>query len=178
MFTQLALIFVLNAVSNCLGTLKTVFISKQISTPAYVTTFIDAMVFAYAFKMVASSNSLSYILVFALGKLVGGMLGNYIEERLAFGLLEITVYKHANERSALLADRLRAEGFSVTTSVGYGVRGQQRMVLNIVAKRKDYSYLKSILSEENEKINMVIKDVNKAVGKVGMLSIPRAPGAQ
>lgn len=170
MITQLAMIFVLNAVSTSLGTLKAIFLSKQVIKPVYVTTFLDALIFAYAFKLIAESSGLLYILAFALGRIAGVFLANVIERKVAIGLLEITVYKHPQEGIAL-ADQLRAEGFSVTTMMGHGVEGKNRLLLNIISPRRDFSELKELLFI-NGKVNMSIKDVTKVSGKLGYRSIP------
>ena len=100
------IIFALNVFATCLGNLKTTFLAQKAIKPVYVTTFIDAIVFVYAFKLVTSSNGYGYILSYALGKLLGVFLANIIEKTLAIGQLEIEVYKHPVEGKTL-ADSLR-----------------------------------------------------------------------
>lgn len=169
---QLAIVFALNAVSTSLGTLKAIFLSKQIIKPVYVTTFIDAVIFAYACKLVADSSGPLYVLVFALGRIAGVFIGNAIEKKVAIGLVEITAYKHPQE-GKVLADELRARGYSVTTMVGYGLEGKSRLVLNIIIPRRDLSEVKELLIESGN-VNMSIKDVLSVSGKVGRVSISSA----
>ena len=102
---QLALIFTLNAISTSLGTLKAIFLSKQIIKPVYFTTFLDALIFAYAFKLIADSSGLIFVLAFAMGKAAGIFLGSLIDRKAAIGVIETTVYKHPKQ-GIILADQL------------------------------------------------------------------------
>lgn len=165
MIVGLLVVFFLNAVSTCLGNLKTLFLSQQAIKPVYVATFLDAIVFAYAFKLIAASTGYGYIISFALGRLIGVFLANQIEKKLAFGLIEVTVFKHP-EQGKTLADQLRCEGYSVTTTIGYGLVGKERLVLTIIIPRKKFAALKDTL-EQDGKINMTVKPVTKTYGKVG-----------
>lgn len=164
------MIFMMNALSTSLGTLKAIFLSKQIIKPVYITTFLDALIFSYAFKLIADSSGMLYVLVFALGRIAGVFLGNIIDKKVAIGHVEITVYMHPGE-GMILADQLRAQGYSVTTMMGYGVEGKDRLLLSIISPRRDLVDLKKILFVK-DKVNMSIKDVTKVSGKVGYRSIP------
>jgi uncharacterized protein YebE (UPF0316 family) len=170
LYQQLVILFCLNCISTGLSTLKTIFLSNRIIVPVYVTTFLDAVIFAYAFRLVATSSSIDYILVFALGRIAGVSLGNLIEKKLAVGLLEVTVYKHPKE-GKIVADRLRDKGYSVTTGMGYGLQGKDRLVLNIIIPRKNLPELQESL-EEYGQVNMAVKNVTGVSGKVGRLQIP------
>lgn len=165
---NLIIIFVLNAFSTTLGNLKTVFLTKKMIRPVYAITFIDAIVFAYAFKMIADSTGLIFVVVFAAGKLFGVFLSNFIDDKLAYGDVEVSVYKHPEDGIAL-ADNLRDLGYSVTTYKGYGINGKERLVVEIVVPRKQLPEIKEIIASEG-KINMAVKDT-KTYGKVGQIQI-------
>ncbi|MGE5396298.1 MAG: hypothetical protein ACM3MK_02035 [Chitinophagales bacterium] len=164
-FSDLILIFLLNAFSTTLGNLKTVFLSRKMERPVYITTFLDAVLVAYAFKLISNSAGLLFIVSFAMGRLFGVYLANIIEEKLALGMLEVTIYKHQAD-GILLADLLRDLGYSVTTLMGYGLNGNQRLLISVVVPRKNLPELKEIL-KDNGNINMAVKDVHKTYGKVG-----------
>ncbi len=170
MLIEIAIVFILNAVSTCLGTLKTIFLSKQIIKPVYAAVFLDAFIFAYAFKLIAESSGFVYILAFALGRLSGVFIGNFIENKIAIGLLEVTVYKHI-EDGIKLADELRRSGYSVTTEKGYGLQGRERLVLNIILPRKELPELQETLSQTG-KLNMMIKNISRTYGKIGARHAP------
>lgn len=167
---QLIILFGLNCISAGLSTMKTIFLSNRVIAPVYVTTFLDAVLFAYAFRLVSTSSSLLYVLAFALGKIAGVSVGNFIEEKLAVGLLEVTVYKHPEE-GKFVADRLRDKGYSVTTAIGYGLQGKERLIISIVIPRKNLPNLRASL-EKYGHVNMFVKTVTDTSGKVGHIHIP------
>jgi len=166
---NLTVVFILNTLSTTLSNLKTVFLSKGIRKPVYLTTFIDSMVFIYAIKLVTEASGLGYIVVFAAGRLLGVFLGGWIESKLSLGFLEIVIFKHLKD-GKLLADELRSKGFSVTTTIGYGVEGKERLVLNIVTPSSLFVSLQSIL-EQYGKVNMSVKPIHNVYGKVALKNI-------
>lgn len=153
--------------ASCLKNLKTVFLSQNAIKPVYVTTFIDSVVFLYAFKLTTTSSGFAFVIVFAVGKLLGVFIGNLIEKKLAFGLLEVDVYKHM-EQGKILADVLRDEGYSVTTNIGYGVLGIERLMLKIILPRNSFSDLHELLKKDGN-VNMTIKTISSVYGKVGII---------
>jgi uncharacterized protein YebE (UPF0316 family) len=84
---------------------------------------------------------------------------------MALGLLEVSVYKHT-EPGKILADQLRTAGYSVTTTIGYGWEGKQRLILNVILPRKQFPELQDILAGHG-KVNMSVKAVSKTYGKLG-----------
>jgi len=162
---DLGIIFGLNVFSTCMGNLKTTFLAQKTIKPVYLITFIDALVFVYAFKLIASSSGYGYILAFALGRISGVFLASKIEKKLAFGLLEINVYKHPAP-GKILADTLRDQGYSVTTTLGYGMGGKERLILTTILPRKQFPDFHGIM-EQNGKVNMSVKSITKTYGKVG-----------
>jgi uncharacterized protein YebE (UPF0316 family) len=166
---NLLIIFTLNVLGTCLGNLKTTFLAQKAIKPVYFTTFIDAIVFLYAFKLTTTSSGYGFVLAFAAGKMFGVFLGSMIEKKLAFGLLEIDVYKHPVQ-GKILADTLREHGYSVTTSMGYGIEGTERLVLKIILPRNQFECFHKILGE-NGNVNMSVKSITKTYGKVGGIDL-------
>jgi uncharacterized protein YebE (UPF0316 family) len=164
-FTQLLIIFTLYTITTFLGNLKSVFLRQQAIKSVYLTTFIDAVIFTYAFKLITGSKGYGFVLAFALGRIFGVFLADKLEKKLAIGLLEVNVYKHP-EQGKILADKLRCTGYSVTTTIGYGFEGKNRLILTIILPRKQFSELKEIV-EQDGTANMSVKTINKIYGKVG-----------
>ncbi|MGE5422630.1 MAG: hypothetical protein ACM3QW_05155 [Ignavibacteriales bacterium] len=52
------------------------------------------------------------------------------------------------------------------------MNGHNRLVLNIIVRRSELPNLHTMLKEDGNKVNMVIKDVNKAIGKLGDTNVP------
>ena len=143
--------------------------AQKMIKPVYLITFIDALVFVYAFKLITSSSGYGYILSFALGKIFGVFLANIIENKLALGLLEIDVYKHPRS-GKILADNLRDRGYSVTTTLGYGIEGKERLILTTILPRKQFPDFHGIM-EQDGKVNMSVKSITKTYGKVGGINM-------
>ncbi|AHM57801.1 hypothetical protein EAL2_808p02960 (plasmid) [Peptoclostridium acidaminophilum DSM 3953] len=162
---NLLIIFLLNVLGTCLGNLKTTFLAQKAIKPVYVTTFIDAIIFVYAFKLTTTSSGYGFVLAFAVGKMFGVFLGSKIEKKLAFGLFEIDVYKHPIP-GKLLADNLRVQGYSVTTTLGYGIEGTERLILTIILPRNHFSDFHEMLKQHGN-VNMSVKSISQTYGKVG-----------
>lgn len=161
----LFIIFAINVFSTCLGNLKTIFLAQKTIMPVYITTLIDSLVFVYALKLITNSSGYEYILSFAMGRMIGVFLASKIEKKLALGLLEISLYKHFRP-GKVLADTLRERGYSVTTTVGYGIEGKERLVLTIILSRKHFPAFHRII-EQHGNVNMSVKSITKIYGKLG-----------
>jgi uncharacterized protein YebE (UPF0316 family) len=166
---NLLIIFTLNVLGTCLGNLKTTFLAQKAIKPVYFTTFMDAIIFVYAFKLTTNSSGYGFVLAFAAGKMFGVFLGSIIEKKLAFGLFEIDVYKHPIQ-GKILADTLREQGYSVTTTLGYGIEGTERLVLSIILPRNQFDDFHKML-EQHGNVNMSVKSITKTYGKVGGVNL-------
>lgn len=159
-------VFFLNIAASTMGVLNTILISKKIMKPVYFVMFIDAIVFTTGIKLVSNGDSFYFILAFAAGKVIGAFLANKIEDKLALGLLEVTVFAKP-DKAFLIADALREMGYGVTTMKGYGQDGNIRFSVEVTIKRKEYDLLKSILEKYGyNDAAMVIKEIKKVSGKI------------
>lgn len=152
--------------STILSTLRTIFIVKGISKPAYILTMIDSMLFMWGTKLVVSGDGFTFIIVFALGKLIGTWLGDVLEKKIAMGILQISI--NAKGKKAIeIADLIRDMGYTVNTQKVYGMNGNERFEVSLFIKRKEKDSLIQKLSELGYKnLSMVILDVNNVDGKI------------
>lgn len=159
------LIFLVNVLSNSIGTLKTIFIAKKFKQ-VYFVTFLDSLIFIITMKLSLSNNNMLSFIAFALGKTVGAILANIIEERIALGIYEVTIY--ANKDTAIpIADELRDNGYSVTNIKGFGMNGNERFLIQITIERKDLNKIKNYLEKYNySDATMTIKELDKIGGKL------------
>lgn len=165
MLLTLIIVFCLNVISNTLGTLKTIFIAKKIMKPAYLVIFVDSIVFAYGFKMIATEDSFWLIVSFSAGKVVGAYLADIIDSKMAFGLMEVTIYAK-KEKAMEMADALRNIGFSVTTVKGYGMHGHDRFEVNIALKRKEFNLIHEFLKKYGySNTTMLVREISSFSGK-------------
>jgi len=166
MFWEATVIFSLNFISNSLKTLKTILISKKIIKPAYIVVFLEAIILALGFKMIAQSEGVAFLLAFALGKAAGVWFGNFLENLMALGVLEVTVFAK-KEKAKRIADALRDMGYSVTTHKGYGYAGLERFAINITIRRRELPLLKDILKKYGYvEATMVIRELESFSGKI------------
>lgn len=96
-------------------------------------------------------------------------MASKIEKKMALGLLEVMVFKHFVEGKNL-ADTLRDMGYSVTTTVGYGIEGKERLILTTILPCKQFLKFQNII-EQTGKVNMSVKSITKVYGKVGSTNL-------
>jgi len=165
------LIFILNAIGNSLNTLKTIFLAKKFIKPVYLIVFLDATIFFSIINQVSQENGFLCLFAFALGKTAGTWAGSFIENKMALGIAEISLYAKG-EKAKAVADAIRNKGYSVTTYKGYGNNGQPRFEVNIMIRRKEIPCLQEILVQHGlHNATMIIREVNSVEGKIGVSSI-------
>lgn len=163
---EVFIFFSLTAISNAIGILKNIFITKKQLKPAYIVTFIDSIVFATVMKKISSGSGLLFILVYSVGRVIGTWLGDRIENRLAFGILEVELLLNDGSAAKKIADELRDLGYSVGTMTEYGYHGKKRYKLNIVIKRKEMERIEEVVSSYGyDEPTMKIKEISKVSGK-------------
>jgi len=69
-----------------------------------------------------------------------------------------------------LADSLREQGYSVTTTLGYGIEGKKRLIITAILPRKQFPDFRGIM-EQDGNVNMSVKPITKTYGKVGGISL-------
>ena len=168
MFIEVLIIIIIMAVANCLGTLKTIFVSKKFLHPVYLIVFVDAVIFAMVItKVVAEEQGLYYVAAFALGKSIGVYLAGLVENRAALGLLEADIYFNDKSKMSYLADQLRRAGYSVNTHVAFGFSGKKRYIVETILKRKNLkTFKKFVESEKGKEPTMVIREINNVYGRL------------
>lgn len=159
-------VFLLNIAASTMGVTNTLLISKKIMKPVYFIMFIDSIVFTTGMKMVSNSKSFIFMIAFALGKVLGAYCASKIEDKIALGILEVSVYAKEEDFSKI-ADTLREMGYGVTTMKGYGLNGVPRFSIDVTIQRKELKLLKGILHKfDYSEATMVIREVKSVEGKI------------
>lgn len=162
----LFMIFILQVVSTATNTLKTLFLTKGITKPAYIMTFIDAMVFVLSMKLALDGEGFIFLIVYAFGKTLGAVLGDILEKKIAIGTLEITI-NIKKEKAIAMADKLREIGYTVNTREVYGINGKERYEVWFIINRKDYNFVIKYLETLGfTELSMVINEVKNITGKI------------
>lgn len=160
-------LFLITAFTNILATLKTILISKKIMNPVYILVFIDAIIFASIVSKVTSSEGLSFIVAYALGKTLGVFIGNKIEEKMALGILEVDVFLSNREKMVKVAEELRQAGYTVNNYLARGNNGDRRYKIEVVMKRKEFKVLEDTLAKNGVcNPTLKIKNLSKVNGKI------------
>lgn len=149
MIVGLGIIFILNFSSAVMNNLKANFWKPYIKQIAYITAFIDVMVFAGILKIAGTSPFLLCMIVFTLGRLLGVYFSYIFEHRMASGMLEISFYRSLEEGSKI-ADYLRGKNYSVSTLTRYGVSEKEAMFIRVVFPRRKINKLHKILSNQGK----------------------------
>lgn len=166
LITGILIIFALNVVGNSLNTVKTIFLAKNIIKPTYFIVFIEATIFFSSINKVAEGSSLFYLFAFALGKTTGTWIGNLIENKMALGVVEVSLYAK-EEKAIKIADAIRNMGYSVTTYKGYGNKGEPRFEVSITINRKEVSCLHELLYQHKlSNATMIVREVSSFKGKI------------
>ena len=141
-------IFVLRVIDMALATVRFLVNIRGRRTTAWILGFLQSIIFIFAITSILSSlDNILNIISYAAGYATGGVLGAWIEEKMAIGYVRVEVV--SSLRGAELAEHLRSEGFAVTE---VSARGKDGMVslLNIAVLRKRVSLAQKIILEVDE----------------------------
>lgn len=159
-------IFVARVLDMSLDVLRILMLTRDKKFTAAVIGFIEVTIFIVALNEVIS-NGLSdpyKVIAYAGGFATGNYVGAIIENLLAVGYLSMQVFPPRDEVDEVI-NRLRAEGFGVTSVVGSGRNGP-RTVLYLILKRRDLKKVVKLLDEIDKNIFYNISDARSIRGGV------------
>ena len=161
-----AIMLLINALSNAAGTIKSIFVTKQVGAPAYIASFIDAIIYAFVLKSFSSDGYVA-IIAYVLGRIIGMAIGNVIEKRIAIGVNDINLYVKDEITMLDLQYIFLDKGFSTTATIGMIDEEHKRYCLNVHVARKDMSEFYTILKRMNiKKPTMTVKELKTVTGKI------------
>ena len=133
------LIFLCRVMDVSLGTLRMLYMVRGHKYIAGTIGFFEVSIFLWAISSVVgkSGNWMNFI-AYGLGFAAGTILGITIEEKLAPGNLNVTIFSREQFRE--IAEALRDMGFGVTETLGRG-KGGMLEILNSIIYRKDFPML-------------------------------------
>jgi len=133
MLFDLAFIFLARIVDVSLGTVRMILTIRGDRYTAAVIGFFEILVYVVALgKVIGGLSDPLKLLLYCSGFASGVIVGTWVEELLALGYRGIQVIT-AKENQPLV-DRLRDEGFAVTTWEAEGLDGA-KLVMSMVVKR-------------------------------------------
>lgn len=151
-------IFGLRVLNMALDTLRMLFTMRGKKALSWVIGFFVALIYVLLLTSVISNlNSPLYIIAYSAGFATGGVVGMWIEERLAIGYVHLQVI--SPRRGAAMAQRLRENGFAVTEIPARGKDGMVSM-LNLSVRRKQALVVNRIINECDENAFVTAEDVH------------------
>jgi uncharacterized protein YebE (UPF0316 family) len=151
-------IFVLRVLNMTLDTLRMLFMLRGRKTLAWIFGFLVSLIFVFLLtSILANLNSILYILAYSAGFATGGVVGMWIEERLAIGFTHLQII--SPRRGAVMAQKLREGGYAVTEIPARGKDGMVSM-LSLSVRRKQVVDVEKIINECDDQAFVTSEDVH------------------
>jgi uncharacterized protein YebE (UPF0316 family) len=157
-------IFFARIADQSLGTLRIIFVSKGMKNIAPFVGFVEVLIWIIAISRIMQNldNWLCY-LAYAGGFAMGNYVGMLLEERLAIGheMVRVITKRDAKE----LVDRLKQEGYGITSVDAQGADGEVG-VLYIIVRRSMIKEVLGFINHYNPRALYTvesIKYVNKEI---------------
>lgn len=151
-------IFGLRVLNMTLDTLRMLFVLRGKKTLSWVVGFVVSLIYVLLLTSILSNlNNTLYIVAYAAGFATGGVVGMWIEERLAIGFTNIQII--SPWRGVVMAQKLRESGFAVTEIPARGKDGMVSM-LSMSVRRKEVSSVEKIIIDCDEAAFITTEDVH------------------
>jgi len=131
------LIFLARITDVSMGTMRTISIVQGRTKRAFFLGFVEISMWLIVISTVVNRIASHPILgiFYAFGFSTGNVVGIMLERKLAFGNIILRVI--STQSGMMMADKVRAAGYAVTTFHGEGMNGPV-MELYIVCRRRDF----------------------------------------
>jgi len=140
-------IFGLRVLNITLDTLRMLFMLRGKKTLSWVTAFLVSLIYVLLLTSILSNlNNILFIAAYAAGFATGGVVGMWVEERLAIGFTHIQII--SSRRGVMMAQKLREAGFGVTEVPARGRDGMVSM-LSLSVRRKQVLEVENIVNEHD-----------------------------
>jgi uncharacterized protein YebE (UPF0316 family) len=151
-------IFGLRVLNMSMDTLRLLFTMRGKKALSWVIGFLVSLVYVLLLTSVLSNlNNPLYIIAYSAGFATGGVVGMWIEERLAIGFVHLQVI--SPRRGVVMAEKLRENGFAVTEIPARGKDGMVSL-LNLSVRRKQAVAVQKIVNECDEAAFVTAEDVH------------------
>lgn len=154
------LIFCARTCDVTLGTLRNIFLAKNIRSVVPVLGFFEVLIWLIAVSQIIRNlhNFMCYF-AFAGGYSMGIFVGIKIEERLALGLQILRIIL-PGDASALM-QKLQEHNFGITLIDAMGAKGPVKILLTVI-KRKDMFFVSQLIHEHHPQTFYSVEDIRAA----------------
>ncbi len=154
------LIFMDRVADVSLGTLRMASIAQGLKKKAAIFGFFEVLIWIIAISYVLQNlTHFTNYLAYAGGYAAGNYVGLTIEEKLAAGLIKVTIITSRDATD--LIDSLKARRFGITSVSARGSKGNVRLVISIIPRKK-YPELQKIINEFNPKAFVEVQVIKQA----------------
>lgn len=137
-------IFFARVIDMSLATMRMILVFRGRRLEGAALGFIEVTVYITALsKIVGSIDNLANLMAYSSGFAAGTLVGSFIEEKLALGLLTVHVFPFPKHEQQML-DELRNAGFGVTVIRAEGLIGE-RTILETFIRRREWGKLTEIV---------------------------------
>lgn len=136
-------ILVINIIYVSFFTIRMILTLKGQKYLASALSSIEVMIYVVGLGLVLDNlNEIENLIAYAVGYAIGVLLGSKIEEKLALGYVTVSVITNRHDES--LPNKLRDEGYGVTSWIGEG-RDGPRLMMEILTRRKEQRNLYNLI---------------------------------
>jgi uncharacterized protein YebE (UPF0316 family) len=140
-----------------LDTIRVLFVFRGKKGLAWILGFFQSLLFVIAITSVlANLDNFLNIIAYAAGFATGNVVGMFIENRLAVGHINMTIFSPMS--GPRIADALRNAGFAATEISGRGRNGMVS-VLHVAVLRKRVDEVEKIVLEKDKDAFITAQDV-------------------
>ncbi len=149
-------------------TIRTVLITRGEKIYGSIIGFVEVFIWLYLINkvLVGISDDPIRMVIYALGFACGNYLGSIIEEKLALGLLTVSVIVSEKDGNKL-AEALRGENVGVTKITAEGIN-ENKNILMVHAKRRRKNEIVKIIEKTHVRSVISINDTKTIYGGYGI----------
>ena len=167
------LIFFTRIIDVSLGTLRIIFINRNLRYYAAISGFFEVLIWLLAMRQIFQQlDNPVYLVAYAAGFAAGNFVGVVIENKISIGRVVIRIITH-READELVAF-LQSSGYGLTVIDGEGTTGPVKIIF-IIVERKAIKSVVEMIKKYNPNAFYSIEDVRFVSGSVmpNRLTAPR-----
>jgi len=165
-----ALIFFTRIIDVSLGTLRIIFINRNLRYYASFIGFFEVLIWLLVIREIFQQLDNPVCLVsYAAGFAAGNYVGVLIENKMSIGRVVIRVITRQNAEE--LVSFLRLSGYGLTVAIGEGATGPVKIIF-IIIERKDIPTIVQTIQRYNPNAFYSVEDVRFVSGAVTPYRLP------
>lgn len=150
-------IFFIRILDVSVGTLRIIFVSKDIRLYSALLGFVEVLIWLFAITQIMENlNSPIHYIAYAAGFGMGNYVGVSIERRLSMGNRTLRIITSKDAADLIIA--LRSAGYGVTSLKGEGVTGAVKIIFTVI-KRNEIAKITEIIKNFNPKAFYTVEEV-------------------